>query len=269
MNKLIVCVGAKGEKMESGERRSYNRGLVIVAAVLLVIIIFLLSLLLKPTPEPDEIETGNVDVFDIRIGCICKGKNGEDCDPDKEDKDGFIPGTSPGSNGYSGSNGTNGYSEKTINGKTDTDVEEDGIVYVDDTNGWYVYQKSLRIFQNAAFQYKDKIAPGVSNSYNFKVHNETNNAIRYSIEFEDDSQYAVNMLYRLKRGGEYIVGSDTQWVKAKELVSALKLLQNDKVDSYTLDWNWPYDGGVDAADTNAGKNATDYRLGVKINFEEV
>lgn len=255
--------------MESIERKNYNRGLAIAAAVLLVIIIFLLSLLLKPAPESEEIETGNVDVFDIRIGCLCKGKDGKECDPDEEDEDGFIPDTSPGVNGYDGSNSSNSYSEKTINGKTDTDVDEDGIVYVDDANGWYTYQKSLKIFQNAAFQYKSKIAPGVSNSYNFKVHNETKNTIRYSMEFEDDAKYAVNMLYRLKRGGEYIVGSDTEWVKANELVSALKFLLNDEVDSYTLDWKWPYDGGTDAADTKAGEKATDYRLGVKISFEEV
>jgi hypothetical protein len=49
----------------------------------------------------------------------------------------------------------------------------------------------------------------------------------------------------------------------------MKYLLDDEVDSYTLDWKWPYEGGTDAADTKAGEKATDYRLGVKISFEEV
>ena len=127
----------------------------------------------------------------------------------------------------------------------------------------------MRIFENAAFQYTSVIAPGVSNSYNFKVHNETKNAIRYSILFDEDSEYNINMVYRLKRGGEYIVGSDTEWVRADRLTSALKLLGNDAVDNYTLDWKWPYDGGTDAADTKAGEKMTSkYSLGIKVNFEE-
>ncbi len=256
--------------MEEDERSSGNKIIATIVGILLITIAILLWLLLKPAPEPEQIPTGNVDVFDIRIGCLCKNKDGKDCDDDDEnkDEDGFIPDTSPGANSSSG--GTNGYSEKKINGKTDTNVDEDGIVYVDDANGWYIYQKNLKVFQNAAFEYTNKIAPGVSNSYDFKVHNETKNSIRYSIEFDEKSEYAVNMLYRLKRAGKYVVGSDTKWVKSSELVSGLKFLTKDGVDNYTLDWKWPYEGGTDKADTKAGENMTsDYKLGIRIRFEEV
>lgn len=254
------------------ERKKTNKVLAPIVVILLVAIAILLWLLLKPMPEPDKIETGNVDVFDIRIGCLCKGEDGEECDDGdgKKDEDGFVPGVTPGASGSSS------YSEGKINGKTndgadsDTDVDEDGIIYVDDKNGRYAYQKNLKIFENAAFQYTSKIAPGVSNSYNFKVHNATENTVRYNIEFAEKSEYSINMLYRLKREGGYIVGSDTEWVKAEDLVSALKLLSNDEVDSYTLDWKWPYDGGTDADDTKAGEEMTsEYKLGIKINFEEV
>ena len=49
--------------------------------------------------------------------------------------------------------------EKKINGKTDTDVEREGIVYVDDKNGWYTYQKSLKIFEitKNTFRYYNSI----------------------------------------------------------------------------------------------------------------
>ena len=148
-------------------------------------------------------------------------------------------------------------------------MEREGIVYVDDKEGRYVYLKKLKIFENAAFEYTNKIAPGVSNSYNFKVHNETDNAIKYNIEFKESSEYDINMLYRLKRGSTYVVGDDDTWVSANELKTALKNLSSDGVDSYTLDWEWPYEGSVDAADTEAGEKMTsDYRLDIKINFEE-
>ena len=149
-------------------------------------------------------------------------------------------------------------------------MEREGIVDVEDRNGRYVYQKSLKIFENAAFEYTNKIAPGVSNSYDFKVHNETENAIRYNIEFEENSEYAINMRYRLKRDGVYVVGNDTEWVSASELASAFKELAVDGIDGYTLDWEWPYESGRDALDTEIGeKMVSEYSLAIKINFEEV
>jgi hypothetical protein len=239
------------------EQKRSNGILTAVVVLLLVVIGVLLWLLLRPQPEPTKIPTGNVDVFDIRISCICKGEDGEECDDDDE--------STPGPEGYKG------YSGSTINGQTDTNVDDDGIVYVDDKNGWYVYQKNLQIFQNAAFEYTNKIAPGVSNSYDFKVHNETKKSIRYNVQFEEESEYPVNMLYRLKRGGSYVVGDESTWVSANDLtVSALKILASDGIDTYTLDWKWPYEGGKDAADTTAGQNMTsEYSLGIKINFEEL
>ena len=180
------------------------------------------------------------------------------------DADGFYPNVSPGKNSQKEN------SEKTINGDTDTDVDRAGVVYVDDKNGWYVYQKSLEIFNNAAFEYTNKIAPGVSNSYDFKVHNETSNKIQYNIEFSEESEYVVNMKYRLKRAGAYVVGSETEWVSAEQLSTSMKQLAIDGVDAYTLDWMWPYEDGKDSQDTKAGENMrSEYHLGIKVNFEEV
>ena len=103
------------------------------------------------------------------------------------------------------------------------------------------------------------------------MHNETKKSIRYNVQFEEESEYPVNMLYRLKRGGSYVVGDESTWVSANDLtVSALKILASDGIDTYTLDWKWPYEGGKDAADTTAGQNMTsEYSLGIKINFEEL
>lgn len=245
--------------METKQGRKNDRWLIAIVILLLITVIVLLWLLLRPVPESKRTPTDKVDVFDIRIGYICRGDNAECLD----DEDDFIPYVAPSRRGATND------SEKKINGETDTEEEREGIVYVDDKNGRYVYQKSLKIFENAAFEFTNKIAPGVSNSYEFKVHNETDGAIRYSIEFIEKSEYDINMLYRLKRGGAYVVGSDTEWVRAVELNSALKDLAEDGVDGYILDWQWPYESGDDALDTMIGENMTSkYSLSIKINFEE-
>lgn len=258
--------------MKKEERKGSNKILYVIVVLLLAAIAILLWLLFRPQPEPAKIPTGNVDVFDIRIGCLCgrkdnddnKGGDGDDDAGCNGDADGFYPNVSPGKNSQKGN------SEKMINGDTDTDVDRAGIVYVDDKNGWYVYQKSLEIFNNAAFEYTNKIAPGVSNSYDFKVHNETSNKIQYNIEFSEESEYAVNMKYRLKRAGAYVVGSETEWVSAGQLSTSMKQLAIDGVDAYTLDWMWPYEDGKDGQDTKAGENMeSEYHLGIKVNFEEV
>ena len=247
--------------MERKERRGSNRFLIVAVILLSVTVGVLLWLLLKPTPEPEQVPTGNVDEFDIRIGVLCRNEDGSSCFDDVDD---FVPDVTPGKRSGSKSD------EKKINGEIETDIEKLGIVYVDDKNGQYVYQKSLSIFENPAFQYTNKIAPGVSNSYAFRVHNETDNAIRYSIEFEEDSEYAIDMRYRLKRGDGYVIGSDTEWVSASELISEMKELSIDAVDAYTLDWEWPYEGGHDALDTEIGeKMLSEYSLTIKINFEEM
>ena len=245
MNKLMT------EQVE--EKRGYRAALIII--LLLLTIAFLVWLLLRPQSGAKRIPTGNVDIFNINVNCSC-GPAKKD---DKEDEDDCDDDDNSAIISYSG----------LINNRKNTTVHDEGIVYADDNNGWYVYQRDLKIFENVAFQYTSKIAPGVSNSYDFRVHNTTLKAINYSINFEETSEYAINMHYRLKREGNYVVGDDDTWVSASELISAMKYLSSNSTDNYTLDWEWPYEGGTDVADTEAGeKMASEYSLGIKITFEE-
>lgn len=235
---------------QAEEKRGYKAALVII--LLLLTIALLMWLLLRPQPSAKRIPTGNVDIFNIDVSCSCGPAKKDDKEDDEDDCDSAII-------SYSG----------IINNHKNTTVRDEGIVYVDDDNGWYIYQRDLKIFENAAFQYTSKIAPGVSNSYDFRVHNTTLKAINYSVNFEETSEYAVNLRYRLKREGNYVVGDDDTWVSAGELVSAMKYLSSNSTDNYTLDWEWPYEGGTDVADTEAGEEMTsEYSLGIKITFEE-
>lgn len=240
-------------KEEQQKQRGYSIALFII--LLLLTIAFLVYLLLRPRSDAARTPTGNVDIFNININCSC----GPDKKDDKKDDDEECDDDLTKIVSYSNS----------INNHRNTTVKDEGIVYVDDNNGWYEYQRYLKIFENVAFEYTSKIAPGVSNSYDFRVHNTTLQSIQYKVEFSEGSEYPINMLYRLRRNGDYLVGDADTWVHAADLASAFLNLSGNGTDNYTLDWEWPYEGGTDVADTEAGeKMASEYNLGIKITFGE-
>jgi len=220
--------------MEKNNNKNSNLKFFVIVILLIIIILILLFFRRYGHIENDYylIPTGNVDVFDIDVDCGCN-KCSE-----------VIP-------------------------VFDEDNNILGRVYVDDKNGNYLYQQKLEIFKNAAFQYRNKIAPGVSNTYNFVAHNSTNIDLNYNIKFVEKSEYHINLKYRLRRNNKYIVGDANTWVTASELDTALFNIKSGKSDVYSLDWLWPYEGGVDDEDTLAGeKMMSEYKLNIKVNFKQ-
>ena len=125
--------------------------------------------------------------------------------------------------------------------------------------------KNLEIFKNAAYEYTNKIAPGVSNTYNFIVHNSTGVNLNYKMEMYEETEYKVNLKYRLKRNNEYIIGDDNSWVTAAELNTELSKIDSEGSDNYSLDWKWFHD---DVNDTIAGRKMTsEYKLYMKVYME--
>ena len=54
----------------------------------------------------------------------------------------------------------------------------------------------------------------------------------------EENNHNINMRYRLKLRGKYIIGDSDNWVKAEELQRIGILLANNSYDTYTLDWCW-------------------------------
>lgn len=228
------------------DRRKRNTLYWIITILLIIIILLLLFFIRFGKIRYSLVPTGNVDVFDIDIRCNCTGK--DNCvTTNDEGETVTIP---------------------TFN--EDKDKKVLGNVFVDDANGNYIYQQKLRIFSNAAFKYTDKIAPGVSNSYHFVVHNSTNAKLKYFIQMYEDSEYFVNLKYRLKRNNNFVIGDEDKWVTANELKTEFSKINISSSDSYSLDWKWEYDDGVDDLDTLAGKEMESlYKLNIRFYFEEV
>ena len=56
-----------------------------------------------------------------------------------------------------------------------------------------------------------------------------------------------------------------------ELITDKNIIGNkdkDNVIIYCMEWEWPYDGDDDAADTYAGENIKEYSLDLKIALED-
>ncbi|MBR1748430.1 MAG: hypothetical protein IJ743_01395 [Bacilli bacterium] len=224
---------------------SSKRNMVIIVILLIIILILFFFIRFGKIESYALIPTGNVDVFDIDVRCKCESsENGTSCIT--IDGDGNEIGVPV-------------YHEK-------TDRYTLGKVFVDDKNGDVIYQKNLSIFENAAFKYTTKIAPGVSNVYQFVVHNSTDTPMKYSMQMYEDTEYSINLKYRLKRNDVYVIGNDDSWVSASELQTKFSRLDVADSDKYSLDWKW-FDSDND---TEIGKNMTsEYHLYVRFSFEAV
>jgi len=55
--------------------------------------------------------------------------------------------------------------------------------------------------------------------------------------FEEDNQDKVNIKYRLKENGKYIIGVDN-WVYYDQIVLEDVILNSKEADSYQLEWMW-------------------------------
>ena len=233
--------------MQDGKKNRFYWTIIVLLVIIILILLYFVHIVrvvdngLKPT--------GNVDVFDIDINCSCKDKS--KC----SDKDGnidihVVPDDLP------------VYDEE-------EDIDVIGTVFVDDKNGNYIYQQNLKIFTNSAFEQEDLIAPGVSNTYNFVVHNSSNIDLLYNLYLYDTSEYKINMKFRLRRNNEYIVGSKSKWASLDELNLSKLFIESGSSDSYSLDWKWVYSGGKDKEDTNIGKNmTTKYKLNIRFDFAQ-
>ena len=221
-----------------------NRFFKIFSVVLFILIIILFMLFFsrygKITHE--LIPTGNIDIFNIEVNCVCTNDNCTVTDPEGN----VIP----------------VYNE----------IEDENVignVFVDDKGGNYLYQQRLKIFENPAYEFTNKIAPGSTNVYHFVVHNSTNIELKYKVKMYEESEYKINMVYRLKRNNNYVLGDENNWVTARELETQFKNLDKSKSDNYSLEWMWKYEGD-DESDSIAGKNMeSEYKLNIRVFFEAV
>lgn len=215
------------------EKKYFKRKLVII--LLIIIILFLLYFLIHKFGNINNhglTPTGNVDIFDI--GCNCN------CCQDNKEKEVF--------------------NENDINKS-----KIEGLIVYDDYKIWD--NKELRIFANPAYEYEKKIAPGSYNSYAFVIRNNNSFDVVVDINFIEDNPKNINLQYKLRNKGNYLIGSNDNYTKlnGNKKITNIKLPAKSQL-AYILDWKW-----VDSNnDTEIGFDITSkYKLSILIGANEL
>lgn len=119
--------------------------------------------------------------------------------------------------------------------------------------------EELPVFVNETFG-DSKIAPGMRGSYRFTFENRNKNALEYSLQFSEENEYGISILYRLKRDGAYISGAQ-DYVTAQALGLDGLTVEASSSTLFELEWYWQDN---DAADTAAGEHAAVYTLTISL-----
>lgn len=102
------------------------------------------------------------------------------------------------------------------------------------------------------------IAPGTSNYYRFSIRNTGNTVLEYTIRLTnafDLTGLSIPLRFRLRRGGEWLVGSDSQWHSLEDInrYQGTSVLNPERIDEYLLEWLWPFEAQDDTLDTRIGR----------------
>ncbi len=227
---------------ENELKQKKDRNIIEIFFIIMVIILILFLIIEKMGKLNNFIPTGNVDIFDLHFGY----DNNKDNNNTKD-------------------NIANDVNEKFVsNFKSGGNAQTNQVVIYDDD---IVYKNNeAKIFKHSSFHIAhNKIAPTSKNSYKFIVRNGNEFNIKYNLVMSEENNHNINMRYRLKLRGKYIIGDSDNWVKAEELQRIGILLANNSYDTYTLDWCW-FEGDND---TKVGENIeANYKLFIGMYAEQ-
>ena len=156
-------------------------------------------------------------------------------------------------------NNSNSNSNNNSNSGSNEIIDSDiNFVVTEDSKSWNQIG-NLGIFKNA-YSNSNKIYPGISGKYEFKVENKSDFYINYKINMEVLSNYNVNLKYKIIKNGEYL---NTEYKYINEINIPNYDLANGSKDTYIIEWKWIDN---DSADTLAGQNADLVKYSLKISI---
>ncbi len=128
-----------------------------------------------------------------------------------------------------------------------------------DDNGEWGVEGEIEVFNKG-----EKLSPGGSGEYNFVINNPHDVILNYviSISFEYNGEVtAFPLTYSLKMNNVGIEWSEQ--TKEKYVVKDL-MFASQSSQMFTLVWEWPFESGNDAADTEFGQNGGQYTMCISI-----
>ncbi len=171
-----------------------------------------------------------------------------------------INGSNINNNRNNNNNGKDNSSNSGSNGDSNDDIVDTGINFevTENSKSWSQIE-NLGIFKDE-FLKSNKIYPGISGKYEFKVENKSDFYINYKINMEVSSNYNVNLKYKIIKNGEYI---NNEYKYINEINIPNYDIANGSKDTYIIEWKWIDN---DSADTLAGQNADLVKYGLKISI---
>lgn len=157
----------------------------------------------------------------------------------------------------------------------DLDLTDDTVI--DYTDRFIVTQgvkewrqlKELDMFRNSYFHDEAIIAPGVMGNYSFSVENESTATFNYNIDFKQENPYNINMVYKLKKNGQYVLGNENTWESYTGLNRVSQTLDPLSRDIYTVEWRWEHtDYDTPIGQTYGGDKIEDYWVYVTVDAEQ-
>lgn len=278
---------------------------ILILITLIIIIFLLIKYLGKiennpmfPTGNIDIFDIIFVNKVNCPCGCDCAENPDKDCNCNMPDcicqkggyylgltedydtsynkstngKKGTLQGSKPNTSnngGSSGSNNPSGGTNPDINGNNQNvsnTVGGQGDLEVFDRDVKFSQNTKLNIFkQTSYYVLEDKIAPTSQNTYQFVVRNNNNFDLKYSLEMFEENKYDINMKFRLRLNGNFIVGNDNEYVDVDKLNTYNLTLPVHTYDVYTLDWKWVESDN----DTKVGTSVdAAYGLNLKVSAEQ-
>lgn len=133
------------------------------------------------------------------------------------------------------------------------------LIKISDEDGDWEKSETLNVF---SVNERDVIAPYDRGSYEFEIQNTRNKSISYTLSLSEENPYKVNIKYRLKENGKYIIGG-TNWEYYDKIQLKDISLSAKESDKYELEWMWVSEDNE--ADTNIGlMHGVDYNLTFKV-----
>ena len=113
----------------------------------------------------------------------------------------------------------------------------------------------------------EKIAPGTSGSFNILL--DSNQNLKYKIEFNSINEKPQNLNFRALKNGEVLGEANTLEELSKELTGYIN--KDEKID-FTINWYWNYESdkeNSDIQDTKDAENIKRYQFNLYILGEEI
>ena len=158
-------------------------------------------------------------------------------------------------------------------------VSKDPEVTVDDDKNAWTMGRNIDIFKAnyengegkttvASVDGTKVIAPGTQTTYKFSMYNSGNMAVVYATDLDftlkiggeiTDSENFPLQVRMINASGEYMIGSETEWVRVYDatLSQYASQLGASSFETFELQLLWEFDGGNDALDTLYGDLAAE------------